>query len=190
MRTLVLSFFIVIIFINFSYSDESITKIEKNWNEIISMSGNFLQIDPDGEVSNGKFYFLKPYKSKFQYDDRSENIVTNESLLRIVDDEGYQIESYYIKNNILKSLLSNNLIIENNFKNIFLTENDNLYKLELYLDDYSNNNSGIIYFDKISLDLKKWEIIDEFSNKTVLEFTKIKKNISISENLFVVRYKN
>ena len=40
-----------------------------------------------------------------------------------------------------------------------------------------------------TLDLKKWVIFDEFENKTVLEFTNIKKNISISENLFVVKYK-
>ena len=31
---------------------------------------------------------------------------------------------------------------------------------------------------------------DELDNKTVLEFTKTKKNIFISQNLFVVRYTN
>jgi outer membrane lipoprotein-sorting protein len=36
--------------------------------------------------------------------------------------------------------------------------------------------------------MKKWEIYDEFDNKTVFKFTKIKKNIFISQNLFVVRY--
>ena len=46
-----------------------------------------------------------------------------------------------------------------------------------------------IYFDKDTLDLKKWEIYDEFDNKTVLEFTNIKKNIFISQNLFAVKYR-
>ena len=40
------------------------------------------------------------------------------------------------------------------------------------------------------MELEKWEIFDELDNKTVLEFTKIKKNIFISQNLFVVRYTN
>ena len=47
-----------------------------------------------------------------------------------------------------------------------------------------------LFFDINTLDLKKWEIYDEFNNKTVLEFTKIKKNIFISQNLFVVKYNN
>ena len=44
--------------------------------------------------------------------------------------------------------------------------------------------------DRDPLELEKWEISDELGNKTVLEFTKIKKNISISQNLFDVKYRN
>ena len=54
-------------------------------------------------------------------------------------------------------------------------------------DDKSDNQIKFV-FDKQSLDLKKWEIYDEFGNKTVFKFTKIKKNIFISQNLFVVKY--
>ena len=50
-------------------------------------------------------------------------------------------------------------------------------------------NKFLRYFNRDSLDLEKWEIYDEFENKTVLEFTNIKKNIFISQNLFVVNYK-
>ena len=41
-----------------------------------------------------------------------------------------------------------------------------------------------------SLDLKKWEIVDEFDQSTVLEFTKIKKNISINPETYKIKYKN
>ena len=51
-------------------------------------------------------------------------------------------------------------------------------------------NKFLLYFNRDSLDLEKWEIYDEFDNKTVLEFTNIKKNIFISQNLFAVKYKN
>ena len=35
-----------------------------------------------------------------------------------------------------------------------------------------------------------FDLLDEFENKTVLEFTNIQKNISIGQNIFVVRYRN
>ena len=169
-------------------SDEIISKIETNWNQIETMSGHFKQEDSEGVISYGDFYFLKPYQSKFVYKDRSENIITNESLLVIVDREDYKIESYAIGNNVLKKLLSNNLSIDEQFNLINFKSSDDEYTLQLIIKNNDSNQIDIS-FDKNSLDIKKWEIYDEFQNKTVLEFTKIKKNIFISQKLFVVKYK-
>ena len=66
---------------------------------------------------------------------------------------------------------------------------ENSYKLWFKSKQGLTNQSVQLFFDKNTLDLKKWEIFDELNNKTVLEFTKIKKNIFISQNLFVVKYK-
>ena len=179
-------FFLLFLGVN-ANSNETIFDIEKNWNEIETMSGQFKQEDSDGIVSYGNFYFLKPYKSKFVYDDRSENIITNESLLIIVDDDDYKIDSYSIGNNILKKLLSDTLSINEQFDLINFQSLKNHHILQLKIKQHDNNQIDIT-FDKDTLDIKKWEIYDEFRNKTVLEFTKIKKNIFISQNLFVVNY--
>ena len=93
-----LFFFVV----NNSSSNEIVTSIEDNWNEIKSMSGQFEQIDQEGNIFNGQFFFVKPFKSKFMYDGREEDIITNKSLMVVVDKEGYQIDSYPIGNSILK----------------------------------------------------------------------------------------
>jgi outer membrane lipoprotein-sorting protein len=170
-------------------SSEIIPKIEESWNQITTMSGQFQQTDRDGSILYGKFYFLKPYKSKFVYTDKKENIVTNESLLFIVDQDGYKIESYAIRDNILKKLLSNEVIISEEFDLIKLETDEKHHQLQLKIRNDSSDNRVNVFFDLDSLDLKKWHIFDEFGDKTVLEFTKIKKNIFISENLFVVKYK-
>ncbi len=181
---LIIGFF----FINNSLSSDVISQIEVNWNEIKSMSGEFEQVDPDEVISSGAFYFLKPFQSKFVYENSNEDIITNKGLMIIVDKEGFKIESYAIGNNILKKLLSNEIKIENEFDIIALTDENESYKLFLKLKNDKSDNRIQLTFDQISLDLKKWEIFDEFGNKTVFKFTKIKKNISISQNLFVVRY--
>ena len=63
-------------------SSEIIPKIEESWNQITTMSGQFQQTDRDGSILFGKFYFLKPYKSKFIYTDKKENIVTNYNIIK------------------------------------------------------------------------------------------------------------
>ena len=171
------------------FANDVINQIEKNWNSQKTISGLFEQVDPDGNISSGEFFFLKPFQSKFHYNNKAENIITNESLLRIVDSEGYQIESYAIGNNILKKILSETININDQFNVISFTSSDNFHLLSLKVKGEESNSKVHLYFDADSLDLKKWEIYDEFGNKTVLEFTKIKKNIFISQNLFVVRYR-
>ena len=171
-------------------TESIISKIQNGWNEIQTMSGEFSQLDMNGNLENGKFYFSKPYQSKFVYVNKNEDIVTNESLLRIVDKEGFQIDSYAIGSNVLKKLLSNNLDIKKEFKIDYATENEFTYEIKASDKNAKNMSDVVLTFNKDTIELKKWEISDELNNKTVLEFTKIKKNILISQNLFVVRYRD
>ena len=109
--------------ISIAETDSIISKIQTGWNNIQTMSGEFSQIDSDGNLETGKFYFLKPYQSKFVYTNKDEDIVTNETLLRIVDKKGFQIDSYAIGGNALKKLLSSNLEIEQEFTIDYAIEN-------------------------------------------------------------------
>jgi len=183
--------FMLFFLITNTVAEESIlNKIQDNWNNTKSMSGSFVQIVDDNEMRNGNFYFLKPYLAKFVYDNRNEDIITNERLLRIVDKEGYQIDSYLIGNHIMKSLLSDKTNIIDNLDVSNVTQKNGNYQIAVLFDKGQTNAHVVLSFDNQTLDLKKWEITDEFMSKTVLEFTKIKKNIFISENLFDVKYRN
>ena len=189
-------FYIVLILIlnpwhiSIAETDSIISKIQRGWNEVLTMSGEFSQLDTNGTLEKGKFYFSKPYQSKFVYLNKDEDIITNESLLRIVDKKGFQIDSYAIGGNVLKKLLSNDLDINEEFRIDYATENEFNYVIGASIKNESSLNKIILTFNKDTIELQKWEISDELDNKTVLEFTKIKKNIFISQNLFVVRYTN
>ena len=162
--------------------------IEDNWNKIKTMSGNFIQYNSDETMSYGKFFLSKPFKSKFIYENNNETIITTENLIVLLDKEGYRIDSYPIFNSPIKNLLVNKIDFQNIETNIKINKKNNLY--DIYISDLDQKGVAIFSFKKDSLDLEKWEIIDEFDQSTVLEFTKIKKNISISPETYKVRYKN
>ena len=190
MRNIYFSFFLFFLLVINIRAEEVILEVENHWNKINSMSGRFIQTDSDENILEGNFYFLKPYQSKFDYDNENETVITNKSLLRIVDKEGYQINSYPIGNNIIKKLLSNEFKLIDEFNIIDIVTLEKNYKLMMTFKNDDLENKFLLYFNRDSLDLEKWEIYDEFENKTVLEFTNIKKNIFISQNLFAVKYKN
>ena len=173
---------------------EIITLIENSWNSIETMSGRFEQIDADNNIEYGNFYFDKPYKSKFSYDHKDETIITNKILINVLDDEGYQIDSYPIGNSPIKNILSNNI----KFDDIFIItgveqilDKEDIYKITTINKNSENSDGKVLFFFTVDdLTLKKWVIFDEFGNKTVLEFTNMQKNISIGPNIFVVRYRH
>ena len=132
MKPLILTIFIFFFLVKNSTSNSIVTSIEDNWNEIKSMSGQFEQIDQEGNIFNGQFFFVKPFKSKFVYDGREEDIITNKSLMVVVDKEGIQIDSFPIGNSILKKLLSEDILIENEFDIISLTDENNFYHNLIY----------------------------------------------------------
>lgn len=173
---------------------EIIALIENNWNSIDTMSGRFEQIDADNNIEYGNFYFDKPYKSKFSYDHKDETIITNKILIYILDDEGYQVDSYPIGNSPIKNILSNNIKFDDIFKitsveQIF--DKEDIYQITTINKNSENSDGKVLFFFTVDdLTLKKWVIFDEFSNKTVLEFTNMQKNISIGPNIFVVRYRH
>ena len=200
MRQLFLIFLLLTSFLVHSKSEiindnkEIISLIENNWNSIKTMSGRFEQTDTDNNIEYGNFYFDKPYKSKFTYDNKSEIIITNQLLINILDEEGYQIDSYPIGNSPIKNILSNNIKLEDIFTIIgveIILDHDDVYKITtVQKDSDSSNGEVLFFFSTADLTLKKWVIFDEFQNKTVLEFTNIQKNISIAPNIFVVRYRH
>ncbi len=162
--------------------------IENHWNKIITMSGSFIQYNSDETMSYGNFYLSKPFKSKFIYRNNNETIVTTETLIVLLDEEGFRIDSYPLLNSPVKKILINKFNFENLNADIKLKEENNLY--HIYINERDDKGAAIFSFNKDSLDLKKWEIVDEFDQSTVLEFTKIKKNISIGPETYKIKYKN
>ena len=200
MKKYFLIFFIFTISIGSSESEviqndqEIIALIENNWNSIDTMSGRFEQIDADNNIEYGNFYFDKPYKSKFSYDHKDETIITNKILIYILDDEGYQVDSYPIGNSPIKNILSNNIKFDDIFKITSveqILDKEDIYQITTINKNSENSDGKVLFFFTVDdLTLKKWVIFDEFGNKTVLEFTNMQKNISIGPNIFVVRYRH
>ena len=187
-----ISLLLIFIFIkfNFVFADSLVNLSEASWNDIDSMTGQFKQTDHDGNIQYGNFYIQKPHRSLFEYKEQEEKILTSKFFLHIVNQKHFVIDSYPIGTNPLKYLLLENLDLHRYF-NLILFETTDQFSIDLSQKSENNNLEKItLYFDRGTLELKKWEIFNEFGEKTSLEFTNIIKNISIGADKFVVHHNN
>jgi outer membrane lipoprotein-sorting protein len=174
-------------------SDENqiLKSIEKEWNQTQTLAGNFLQRSDDDNVVSGDFFIEKPYKSRFIYHNQSQNIITSRYFINFVDEEDRLLERYPIINQPIYKLFSKDVYFNNIFEIKSINQNQAETIIELFTIDNTDSNSAKITltFHSSSYRLKKWEFIDALGQSTYLEFTNIRKNISIDQNLFNLREK-
>ena len=181
--------FIFVYSIN-AFSDENklIDIIEENWNSSQTISGRFHQ-EINDDILSGNFYIQKPYKSNFTYDNGLENIITSKFFINIVDNNRYLVNRYPIINQPIYKILSDEISLNDTFKVLSVKRINNQISINLASKDSSDNSVAKIklFFNEDDYTLKNWEIVDELGQSTYLEFTKIRKNISIDQKLFIVK---
>ena len=183
-------FFITLYSINaFSEENELINIIEENWNSSQTISGRFHQELNDNNIISGNFYIQKPYKSNFTYDNGLENIITSRFFINIVDNKKILIDRYPIVNQPIYKILSEEI----SFKEVFEILSIKIIDNEIAINLVSKNNSSDskakikLAFNGDDYSLKNWEIIDDLGQSTYLEFTNIRKNISIDQEWFIIK---
>ena len=174
-----------------SDEDQIIKSIEKEWNQTQTLAGKFLQRSGDDSVVSGDFFIEKPYKSRFIYHNQSQNIITSKYFINFVDDESRLLERYPIINQPIYKLFSEDVYFNNIFEIKSINQNQAETIIELFTKDNTDSNAIKITltFHSSGYLLKKWEIVDALGQSTYLEFTNIRKNISIDQNLFNFREK-
>jgi outer membrane lipoprotein-sorting protein len=173
---------------NYAFSDNNILleSIENDWNNTQTMSGEFHQKLPNNIIVSGKFFIQKPHKSNFTYENNRQQIITSKFFINIIDNEGFLIDRYPIIDQPIYKLLSKDINFKKLFKFINVYNIDN----EIIVEVSSKNDVRIkLIFNKADYSLKNWEIIDELGQSTYLQFTKIRKNISIDPGVFNIKEK-
>ena len=175
----------------FSEEKEILEIIEKNWNETQTISGKFSQTINNKNSISGDFYFQKPYKSNFTYDSELENIITTKFFINITDQEGFLIERYPIINQPIYKMLSKKINFRKIFEVLSINKTDYGVIVKLIPKNKSSSFGSQINltFSNNDYSLKNWEIIDAFGQSTFLEFTMIRKNISIDPKIFQIKIK-
>ena len=87
-----------------------IRDINKRFNAVDRLEGDFVQIGPNGERAEGRFYLWKPGRMRFEYKPPSPLlVVANGSWVGISDLKERTTERYPLKATPLKLLLSDNI---------------------------------------------------------------------------------
>lgn len=164
-----------------------INRVERYLNQLTTMQASFVQVAPDGSISEGKFYLSRPGKLRWEYFPPVRvTIVANSGLVTYYDAELDQISHTSVSSTPLVFLTENN---------INLTKGDITVKNAIYnqsailvtLTQHSKEEDGFIelMFTDNPLELRKMTLVDAVGNRTTVSFNDAIYTQNIDKKLFI-----
>ena len=175
-------FKILTIFILFSVNLSANEKdqIATQLNNLTSLEFTFDQII-NNKTEKGNCFLEFPGKLKCNYfDDKKKELIINKKKLAITQKRYNKTYYYPISKSPFLNILYKDKLLEI-VKSGKLELSDKAIKL-IYLD----NNKITVFFDKKTLDLKGWQIIDQYNNNINFSLNIIAKNDIFKKGTFEI----
>jgi outer membrane lipoprotein-sorting protein len=163
-------------------------KVSAYLNSLHTLQGEFVQIDPNGEIDQGTFYLERPGHLRFEYKPPSP-------ILIVADGRYIAVANKKLKtvDRTLLSLTPLDLIIGDD---IDLRHNDSILKVErqpgeLIVDARTSRSRATpnltLVFAEPELELRQWTVIDDQGLSTTVALRNLQPNVAIDPSLFVLR---
>jgi outer membrane lipoprotein-sorting protein len=177
-----MKYFIVLIFILFTFKLFASEKkqIIAQLNNLNSLEFTFNQLIND-KTEKGSCLLEFPGKLKCLYfDDKKKELIINDKKLSITQKRYNKTYHYPISQSTFLNILYKDKLLEI-VKSGKINSTDQLIKLV-----YFGENEMIVFFDKKTLDLKGWKVIDQYNNNINFSLNIISKNDLYKKETFKI----
>ncbi len=188
-----LIFIFIVFFVNLFFkistseaiSQKNYIEIKNYLSDLKTLNADFIQVSNDGSIRKGKIYITLPGKLRISYENPNDLLITSMGFWLVVQNRILkQTNNYPLSKTPLNDFLNQKLVLDkNNYKFKFHEENG-IVTLRFLKTEKMVGTSFQLFFETNPIQLKKWEIIDEFDNKTSVLFQNLITGIENSNLLF------
>jgi outer membrane lipoprotein-sorting protein len=148
----------------------AIQKANAYFNAASSMTGDFVQISPDGTRSEGKIYVQRPGKLRFEYAPPATLEVVADGLSVAVHDRKTATKDvYFISQTPLKFLLKAQIDLSHDLKIMEVKSEPD--SVSILLEDkatFGGTSQIRLIFDPSTFSLKQWQVTDPQGYETLV----------------------
>jgi len=158
-------------------------------NSFKTMQGEFTQVSPKGNMSQGVFYISKPGKMRFEYAPPNPFlIVADGTWLTVKNVKKEKGDQFPLSQTPLRLVLSNKVDILQDTKITDFQDQDGILSVTLE-DKKSTLGSGqlTLVYDKTRNALQQWIVIDGKGRRTTVTLENVRAGIEADPKLFVVK---
>lgn len=170
---------------------EETKKYETYLNGIKTLSGQFTQLNSNGQMATGTIRISRPGKIRLEYDPPSHLLIISngEWLINYDKEDG---ESTYVSLDSTPAafILRPHVRFHGDVEVTNIIPKDNITEISLVRTDEPEAGLITLVFEDNPLALKEWRIVDAQGIETRVMLSKIKSNIKLQNEIFTIKDPN
>ncbi|MCF2521310.1 outer-membrane lipoprotein carrier protein LolA [Bradyrhizobium sp. G127] len=167
-------------------------KVSAYLSSLINVSGNFVQVGPDGKRTTGDFYIQKPGKIRFEYDDPSPIALVADGSSVIVRDRRLATQDVYpLSQTPLRYLLSDRIDLMRDTNVVGVAADDMFVSVTIEEKQTLVGTSRLmLMIGAKDNQLKQWTVTDPQGYDTTVAVYNLDTTKKLDPNMFRIDYTN
>jgi outer membrane lipoprotein-sorting protein len=167
-----------------------VDKISAYLSSLQSLTGDFVQIGPDGTRTVGKFYIQKPGRVRFEYEPPSPiDVVADGSNVAVRDRNLDTQDTYPLSQTPLRYLLADQIDLTNETNVIGVSQDNTFVSVTLEERQFLvGTNRLVLMFGAKDMQLRQWTITDPQGYETTVAVYNLDTTHKPDPGLFTINY--
>jgi outer membrane lipoprotein-sorting protein len=163
-------------------------KIEKYLSGITTVNADFVQVEPNGNISSGKFYMQRPGRMRMEYNPPNPVLlVTNGNALVYYDKSLQQVTNIPLSSTLVGFLTRPQIRFDSSVKIVDFTRKPGSLRLTLVQTARPKDGLLTLEFQDDPLKIRNMVVTDSAGQITTVSLNNAQFDVPVDQKLFVFR---
>ncbi len=160
-------------------------------NELKTLSGDFTQINGNGQIATGTIQISRPGKMRLTYNPPSNLLIVADGKWLITKDmEADQVDYVSLSKTPAAFILRPHIRFSGDVEVTNIVPKGNTTEISLIRTEEPDAGYITLVFKNYPLSLQEWKVLDGQGVETRVILSKMKQNVTLSPELFVIESPN
>ena len=162
-------------------------RVSQAMNAIHSLEGNFVQIGPEGQIDQGRFYIAKPGRMRFEYANPNPTLIVSDGRWVAVQNRKLNtVDRYALWTTPLNLILGDDIDLRDNADIVSVEHRGDELLVSAREHKSHVNGDLLLVFSEPTLALKQWTVKDAQGLLTTVAINNVKSGVPLDPSLFTI----
>ena len=162
-------------------------RVSEAMNAIHTLEGRFVQIGPEGQLDQGRFYIDKPGRMRFEYAPPNPTLIVSDGRWVAVENRNlHTTDRYALWTTPLDLILGDDIDLRDNSDIVGVEQQNSELIIQARAHSGRANGNITLVFSEPDLALRQWTVRDAQGLLTTVSVSDVKKDVALDPGLFVI----